>query len=80
MAQMHVPLFILQVWNIGKWSETSLNVIPFVPDTSFSTLFVNMLSVKVAVCWVILVGFQISGEYDDCSVLAYGRYLKGKNL
>jgi hypothetical protein len=54
-----------------KWSEISLKIIPLTLSPSFSRLLVKMLSINVAVWWVILVGFVISGKKDDvksCSI------------
>ena len=34
-------------------------------DSIWSKSLVKMLSIKVAVCWVILVGLFISGKKDD---------------
>jgi hypothetical protein len=38
---------------------------PFMPDSICSRSLVKMLSIKVAVCWVILVGLLISGKKDE---------------
>jgi hypothetical protein len=40
-------------------------MIPFILESSFSILFVKILSISMAVCEVTLVGFVISGENEN---------------
>jgi hypothetical protein len=60
-----LKIFVLNVCTIDKWSEISLKIIPLVLSSSSSRLLVKMLSISVAVWWVICVGLVISRKKDD---------------
>ena len=64
----------LHMCTIGKWSERSPKIIPFVLDSSFSILLLKILSINVAVCCVIRVGFVMSGIYEDVKSCSVNRF------
>ena len=51
--------------NMGRWSEMSLKIIPFTLESILSILLVKILSIRVAVCSVILVGLVIIGQKEE---------------
>ncbi len=64
-----VKTFVLSICTIGKWSEISLLIILFKLEFRFSKLLVKILSISVAVWWVILVALVISGKKEDVNKL-----------
>ena len=52
--------------NTGKWSDTSLLMIPFLSFNEVSKIkFVNILSIKETVLDVTLVGFVVSYSSEE---------------